>query len=142
MSVKPYDAFEIDRLVKYYRNIPNFPKTSQELYLDDAAMMAGLYIDPISNLEDRFRDIFVFSEYKKPVDIKQAQTIGGVDQFDIQEIAYFISDILVHEKYHTGLFGSMIINGVIENMICRLETLLQDEKVLHSPQKSWWKFWR
>ncbi|WP_419365947.1 hypothetical protein [Acinetobacter gyllenbergii] len=65
MSVKPYDAFEIDRLVKYYRNIPNFPKTSQELYLDDAAMMAGLYIDPISNLEDRFRNIFVFSEYKK-----------------------------------------------------------------------------
>ncbi|WP_436899260.1 hypothetical protein [Acinetobacter gyllenbergii] len=142
MSVKPYNAFEIDKLVKYYRNIPNFPKTYQELYLDDAAMMASLYIDPISNLEDMFRHIFVFSKYKKPVDIKQAQTIGGVDQFDIQEIAYFISDILVHEKYHTGLFGSMIIDGVIENMICRLETLLQDEKVLHSPQKSWWKFWR
>ncbi|USA52604.1 hypothetical protein NDN13_14180 [Acinetobacter sp. C32I] len=142
MSVKPYNAFEIDKLVKYYRNIPNFPKTYQELYLDDAAMMASLYIDPISNLEDLFRHIFVFSKYKKSVDIKQAQTIGGVDQFDIQEIAYFISDILVHEKYHTGLFGSMIINGVIENMICRLETLLQDEKVLHPPQKSWWKFWR
>ena len=35
----------------------------------------------------------------------------------------------------------MIINGVIDNIICRLEVLLQDEKALHSPQKHWWKFW-
>ena len=141
MSVKPYNAFEINKLVKYYRNIPDLPKTSQALYLDDSAMMAGLYINSISNLEDFFRHIFVFSEYKKQIDIKQAQMSGGVDHFDRQEIAYFISDILVHEKYHTGLFGSMIINGVIDNIICRLEVLLQDEKALYSPQKHWWKFW-
>ena len=73
MSVKPYNAFEINKLVKYYRNIPDLPKTSQALYLDDSAMMAGLYINSISNLEDFFRHIFVFSEYKKQIDIKQAQ---------------------------------------------------------------------
>ena len=77
MSVKPYNAFEINKLVKYYRNIPDLPKTSQALYLDDSAMMAGLYINSISNLEDFFRHIFVFSEYKKQIDTRNLAKVLG-----------------------------------------------------------------
>lgn len=128
MSVKPYNPDAIRKIIVLYRStFPQVP-TNEQVYLNDAAIMWDGYIEPVERLNNLLSDLFRFSKSKQTVDIKSAQVAGGTDILSIEQIAYFVTDILVNEKRHGGLFAQMLTNGVIDRVVSRLEFLLEKEK--------------
>ncbi len=124
MALGSYDEEAIKNLVTHYRNTFSSIPTNTEIYTSEDAMMWDGYIEPVEILNKMFSDLFRYSEHKEPTDIKLAQEPDGVAQLNIGQIAYFVTDILAHEKTHQGLFATMLKNGVIDQIIGRLEILL------------------
>lgn len=136
MSVRPYSRRKVKQIIDLYREtFPEIPTNNEQIYESDDAMMWDGYLEPVEKLNNLFSDLFRYSVFKKQTDIKRAQEVGGADELDIRQIAYFMSDVLVHEKTHQGLFSTMLKNGVIDRVVNRLEKLMQGGSV------SWWKIW-
>lgn len=135
MSVKPYDPDAIRQIISLYWSTFSETPTIEMVYLDNDAIRWDGYTEPVEKLNSLLSDLFRFSKSKQKVDIKLAQEPGGTDNLSIEQIAYFITDILVSEKRHGGLFAQMLTNGVIERVVNRLEVLLAQEV------RPWWQFW-
>lgn len=144
MSVKPYNPDAIKQIIELYSaTFPEAPTRNDQIYISDDAMMWDGYIAPVEKLNNLFSDFFRFSKHKKVTSIKAAQEIGGTDELCIQQIAFFITDILVNEKTHGGLFATMLKNGVIERVVNRMEALLASTTadLLVAKKKPWWRLW-
>ncbi len=126
MSVKPYDEKEVRKIVAlYWKVFPELPTKDAQIYLNEDAVMWDGYLDSVEELRELFSSLFRFAQDKEETDIKKAQEPGETDNLNIKQLAFFITDILVHEKTHQGLFSTMLKNGVVERVIQRLEVLLR-----------------
>lgn len=126
MSLSSYSSDSIREIIEIYtKSFPVVPADTSSLYEDQDAIIWDGYIEPVIMLNEKLSSIFRFSKSKSSIEIGNALAPGGIESLNIEEIAYLVTDILVNEKYTLGLFGQMIVDRVIERIVCRMNALLQ-----------------